>query len=107
MSDRIQAIRKLLAKDPSDVFLHYSLAMELAGRKDFAQAVESLRQCIALDAEYLPAYVEAGKCLRSAGDLAGAREIFNNGLALATDKGETHTATYIRQQMEGLPATGE
>jgi len=104
MSDRIEAIRKLLTKDPTDVFLHYSLAMELASRKEFAQAVEALRKCIALDRQYLPAYVEAGKCLRSAGDLPGAREILKQGLALAMDKGETHTASYIRQQLEGLPA---
>jgi Flp pilus assembly protein TadD len=106
MADRIAIIRKLLAKTPDDVFLHYSLGMELASRKDFAAAVAALRQCMALDAQYLPAYVEAGKCLRSAGDLAGARQTFAAAMKLAQAKGETHTADYIRQQLEGLPGEG-
>jgi uncharacterized protein HemY len=103
MSDRIEIIRKLLTKTPDDVFLHYSLGMELASRKDFVQAAEALRKCLALDSQYLPAYVEAGKCLRSAGDLAGAKETFTAALKLAQSKGEPHTADYIRQQLEGLP----
>jgi Flp pilus assembly protein TadD len=103
--DRIETIRKLLAKTPDDVFLHYSLGMELASRKDFPAAVEALRRCISLDGAYLPAYVEAGKCLRSAGDLNGARETLTAALKLAEAKGESHTASYIRQQLEGLPQT--
>jgi len=105
MADRIELIRKLLAKTPTDVFLHYSLGMELASRKDFPAAVAALRQCIALDGQYLPGYVEAGKCLRAAGDLAGARETLVVALKLAQAKGETHTADYIRQQLEGLGPT--
>ena len=103
MADRIETIRKLLAKTPEDVFLHYSLGMELASRKEFAAAVEALRRCIALDSRYLPAYVEAGKCLRSAGDLSAARETFTAALKLAEAKGENHTRDYIQQQIDALP----
>ncbi len=103
MADRIETIRRLLTTSPDDVFLHYSLGMELASRKDFAQAVRAFRRCIELDTGYVPAYVEAGKSLRSLGRLDEAREMFTAGLAAASKLPETHTRDYIRQQLEALP----
>jgi len=103
MSDRIEAIRAMIEKSPGDVFLRYSLAMEYAAGGRYDQAVAEFRRCIELDGAYLAAYVEAGKCLRSAGRLDEAREIFTAALELASMQGETHTHDYIRQQIEGLP----
>lgn len=103
MADRIETIRKLLAKTPDDVFLNYSLGMELASRTDFQRAVEAFRRCIELDGGYVPAYVEAGKCLRSLGRLDEAREMFTAGLIPASKLPETHTRDYIQQQIDALP----
>ena len=103
MSDRIDAIGKMLRKDPDDVFLHYSLGMELAARERYAEAVSAFRRCTELDAEYLPAWVEAAKALRSAGDLSAAREAFASAMELPAAKGETHVRDYIQQQLDGLP----
>ncbi len=103
MADRIKAIQAMIAKRPDDVFLHYSLGMELATAGRFDDAVIEFRHCIRLDANYLPAYVEAGKCLRSAGRLDDARQVFTSGLELAALQGERHMHDYIRQQLEGLP----
>lgn len=103
MTDRIQAIQSMLAKNPKDVFLHYSLGMEQAAAGDQAGAVESFRRCIQLDDGYLPAYVEAGKTLRACKDYAAAREVFAAGMELAAVQGETHMRDFIQQQLDGLP----
>jgi len=103
MADRIAAILKMLEKEPIDVFLRYSLGMEYAAAEMFAEAVVAFKRCIELDEEYLPAYVEAGKSLRSAGRLEEARDIFATGLELATVKGEKHMRDFIQQQIDGLP----
>ena len=102
MSDRIEMIKSMLATSPENVFLHYSLGMEYlsAGRAD--DAVAEFRACIARDASYLPAYVEAGKALRQAGRLDEAREIFATGRQLAEAAGDTHMSDHIRQQLESL-----
>ncbi|RPI60486.1 MAG: tetratricopeptide repeat protein, partial [Planctomycetaceae bacterium] len=80
MADRITTLQAMIAKSPGDVFLHYSLGMEYAAGGQFDAAVTEFRQAIAIDATYVPAYVEAGKSLRSAGRLGEAREIFAAGL---------------------------
>jgi tetratricopeptide (TPR) repeat protein len=102
MSDRISAIKAMLEKTPDDVFLHYSLGMEYASAGRHDEGACEFRRCVELDGNYLPAYVEAGKCLRSSGRLAEAREIFAAGMALAAMQGQTHMQDYIRQQLEGL-----
>ena len=102
MTDRIESIRALLAKDPDDVFLTYSLAMELVAAEQFADALKTFARCFELDAGYLAAFVEAGKCARAAGRADEARKHFERALELAQSAGETHTADAVRQQMETL-----
>lgn len=102
MSDRIQSIQKMLEKG-EDVFLRYSLGMEYASEKRHDLAVQEFRKCIELDESYLAAYVEAGKSLRSAGQLGQAREVFAEGMELAAREGESHMRDFIQQQLDALP----
>ena len=102
MNQRIDTIRSLLAKSPDDVFLHYSLGMELLSAERFDEAAAAFNECIELDEQYLPAYVEAGKASRSAGRAEAAGEYFTRAMALAGRLGDTHAQDAIRQQLEGL-----
>lgn len=100
---RIEMIRKMLAKDADDTFLIYSLGMELTAAGEFAQAAAQFRRCIELDADYLPAYTEAGKGLRSEGKLDEARALFQAGVKLADRLGKPHDRDYLQQQLDSLP----
>lgn len=102
MADRIEMIRRLLEKEPNDVFLSYSLAMEYVSAGQSQLALEQFERVLALDAEYLPAYAEAGKLLRALGQLDQARVMFQRGLDIAAAKGQNHTRDYLAQQLEGL-----
>ena len=106
MGSRVEAIKAMLQKEPGDVFLHYSLGMEYASAGQFDEAVAELNTCIDLDENYLSAYVEAGKCLRSAGERAAAREMFLRGLELASVQGEQHVHDFLQQQLSGLGDAG-
>ena len=106
MTDRTATIRALLEKDPDDVFLLYSLGMELLSAERPAEAVAAFGRCIELDGDYLPAYVEAGKGLRAAGNLDAAREMFAEAMERAAIQGETHLRDFIQQQLDGLPSGG-
>ena len=102
MTERIEHIRSMLESSPDDVFLHYSLAMEYVAAKRCDEAASQFDACINLDADYLPAYVEAGKSLRSAGRLDQARQTFAAGLELAVRQGNHHIRDFIQQQLDGL-----
>lgn len=103
MADRIKALQAMIAKEPADVFLHYSLGMEYQAASLHDQAVAEFRQATAIDANYVPAYVEAGKALRSAGRLAEARETFSAAATLAAAQGLRHMQDFIQQQLDALP----
>ena len=92
----------MLQDSPGDVFLLYSLGMEEAslGRLDLAADV--LGECIAADADYLPAWIERAKVLRAAGHLDEARQVFEGALELAGRGGDSHAADAIRAQLEAL-----
>ena len=99
---RIDQIKKLLARG-EEPFLLYSLAMELSAQAQTDEAMAAFNRCLEADPAYLPAYVEAGKTLRSAGRLDEARAMFQAGLELAARKGEAHMRDYIQQQLDALP----
>ncbi|MHC4562335.1 MAG: tetratricopeptide repeat protein [Planctomycetota bacterium] len=104
MTDRIESIKKLLAAEPDDVFLNYSLAMEYVVAEQCEPALESFSRCIELDETYVPAYVEAGKCARSAGLADRARDYFTRALSLARGQGQNHVVDFVAQQLQSLPA---
>lgn len=100
--ERISKIRLLLEKNPDDVFLHYCLGREYFSAGLWDEALRAFAECTRRDETYLPARVEAAQCLRAAGRLAEAHQAFQNALALAEQRGETHTVDHIRRQMEAL-----
>ena len=102
MSERIETIKAMLQDKPDDVFLLYSLGMEEASRGRLDLAADALGECIAADADYLPAWVERAKVLRAAGRLDQAREAFEGALELADRGDDSHAADAIRQQLEAL-----
>jgi len=103
MSERIERIRSMLRSNQQDVFLHYSLGMEYAGAELFDEAACEFNRCIELDGDYLPAFVEAGKCLRRLGRFDQARSAFTAGMELAARQGQAHTRDFIQQQIDALP----
>lgn len=103
MTNRIESLKTMLEKSPREIFLHYSLGMEYASAGSTDLALAEFRQCVELNPAYLPAYVEAGKCLRAAGKLADARQMFQTGLDLAAKQDQKHIHDFLQQQLEGLP----
>jgi len=104
MTDRIEQIKKLLASEPDDVFLNYSLGMEHLSAEEFDQAIEAFSKCEALDTTYLPAKIERGKALRSAGRLGEARTAFTRALQTAITASQQHAIDNIQAQLDSLPS---
>jgi Flp pilus assembly protein TadD len=102
MSNRIDTIRQLLASQPADLFLNYSLAMELVSANQLDEAIAQFGRCLEIDPNYVPAYTEGGKALRAAGRIDEARQMFTKGADLAGQQGQAHTRDYLQQQLESL-----
>ena len=101
MSRRKQ-IEAMLADDPGDVFLRYSLAMELdkEGRHD--ESLAKLTELIEEDPPYVPAFFMAGKQLAELGRVEKARDVLRVGIEAARAKGDSHAAGEMSEFLASL-----
>jgi thioredoxin-like negative regulator of GroEL len=82
----------MLAEDPKDLFLRYSLAMELAKEGDSDASVRRLRELTKEDPPYVPAFFMAGQQLAQHSQLEQARTILREGIEQARQQGDLHAA---------------
>jgi tetratricopeptide (TPR) repeat protein len=103
-SARMERIEAMLADDPADAFLRYSLGMEYASIGDDVTAVSVFRELIALkpnEKDVVPAHHMAGQALNRLGRFEEAAEVLRAGIAVARNVGDLHALG----EMEGLLAT--
>jgi predicted Zn-dependent protease len=101
-SSRRSALEALLADEPVDPFLRYSLALELEKEGDHDGGQRLLRELMAAEPPYVPAFVMAGQFLVKLGRDEEAREVFTAGIAAARRQGDDHAAGEMAEFLAGL-----
>jgi tetratricopeptide (TPR) repeat protein len=107
MLSRRERIEAMLAEDPGDQFLRYSLGLEFDkdGRHD-----DSLAQLQSLmhDAPpYVPAFFMAGQQLARLSRIEEARTVLREGIEQARQQGNAHAAGEMSEFLAGLGSAGE
>lgn len=102
MTDRLEALEKLAAEHPRDVFAHYALAMALAGAGQPAEAVAEFEQVLSMDANYTVAYFQMGQTLEKLGRLEEARRIYQRGNEVTARLGQAHAREQLESALELL-----
>jgi len=93
---RIEALKSMVAANPTNSFLRYGLAMEYKNGGDLDAAVAEFRALIAADPEYSAAYFHGGQTLERLGMLDEARALYTEGVAVTTRKGEEHARSELQ-----------
>jgi len=99
---RMRQIELMLQKEPNDTFLLYGLALELKKANESRRAIEQLDRVIGLDAGYCYAYFQKGQILESAGDVEGAKAVYRQGMAAATEKGDAHARKELETALHDI-----
>lgn len=99
---RRQKIEALLADDPGDTFLRYSLAMELDKEGENAASLAMFAELSRDDPPYVPAFFMAAQQLARLGRLAEARESLRNGIDAARTQGDAHAAGEMSEFLASL-----
>jgi len=107
MTSRREKIEAMLADDPSDTFLRYSLALELEKEGRHEESLERLGDLMADDPPYVPAFFMAGQQLATLGRIAEARAALRNGIEAARREGNAHAAGEMSEFLATLGAAGE
>jgi Flp pilus assembly protein TadD len=106
-SDRRRRIESLLAEEPDDVFLRYSLALEMEAEGDWEAAIDLLQELARGNPPYVPAYQMAGQHLVKRGRLAEARNALREGIDAAREQGNAHAAAEMSELLMQLGSAGE
>ncbi len=106
-ASRREKIEAMLADDPSDTFLRYSLAMELEKEGENDSSLKTLRSLMSDQPPYVPAYFRAGQQLAKLGRLDEARAALRDGIQHARTQGDAHAAGEMSEFLASLGALGE
>lgn len=107
MSTRREKIEAMLAAEPGDTFLRYSLAMELDKEGDHDRSLDQLTELIEDDPPYVPAFFMAGQQLARLGRVEKARDVLRVGIEVARQQGDSHAAGEMSEFLASLGALGE
>lgn len=97
----------MLADDPGDVFLRYSLAMELEKEGDHERSLQLLRGLMADTPPYVPACFRSGQQLAGLGRINEARAALRDGIEHARQQGDAHAAGEMSEFLASLGQLGE
>ena len=104
---RRQQIEAMLADDPEDRFLRYSLAMECQKEGEHQRSLELLGALMADEPPYVVAFFMAAKQLARLGRVAEARGALRDGIEQARRQGDSHAASEMSEYLTTLGLLGE
>ncbi len=107
MSNRLEQIQAMLADDPSDTFLRYSLAMEQAKAGDHAESLEGLAGLTRETPPYVPAFFMAAQQLVDLDRVNEARGFLREGIEVARQQNNNHAAAEMSEYLAMLGEHGE
>jgi len=104
---RREKIEAMLADEPGDTFLRYSLAMELDKEGDHAASLAKFAELARDDPPYVPALFMAGQQLARLSRFEEARAVLRDGIGAARTQGDAHAAGEMSELLASLGSAGQ
>ena len=99
---RLEELRKMLAEEPGDAFLHYALGLELIKLLQYQEAIAAFQATLAADETYAAAYYQLGKIFADLDIVDVAKDYYAKGEQLALAKNDRKAAGEFREAIELL-----
>jgi len=104
---RREKIEAMLADEPHDTFLRYSLAMELDKEGAHEASLAKFGELVRDNPPFVPAFFMLGQQLARLGRAAEARAYLREGIEAARVAGDHHAAGEMSEFLASLGSTGE
>jgi Tfp pilus assembly protein PilF len=101
---RIEQIRELIADDPHDAMLRFSLGNEYFQLGQYAEAIEPLKAAIEIDPEYAFVYIQLAEAYEKSGQVELARQTVEAGRGPAVRNGDPNLMRQLDDIAARLPA---
>ncbi len=107
MTTRREKIEAMLADDPTDTFLRYSLAMEQRSEGLNDEAIASFEGLTKDDPPYVPAFFMAAQLMVDLDRISEARAFLRDGIDQARAQKDGHAAAEMSDYLAMLGREGE
>lgn len=107
MTTRRTKIEAMLADDPQDQFLRYSLAMECDKEQDHERSLSEFAQLQRDSTPYVPAFFMAAQQLARLSRVSEARTALREGIEQARRQGNGHAAAEMSEFLISLGSQAE
>jgi len=104
---RREKIEAMLADEPQDIFLRYSLAMELDKEGDNEASLAKLADLMNDTPPYVPSFFMTGQQLARLGRIDEARGALRQGIETAREQGDQYAAGEMSELLVSLGSQGE
>jgi predicted Zn-dependent protease len=104
---RREKIEAMLADEPRDTFLRYSLAMELEKEGDHDASLAKFNELTRDTPPYVPAFFMAAQQLAKLNRVNEARTYLREGIEAARTQGNAHAAGEMSEFLASLGSAGE
>jgi thioredoxin-like negative regulator of GroEL len=104
---RRQKIEAMLKDDPTDMFLRYSLAMELRTEGEHESSLAQLNELMNEQPACVPAFFMAGQQLVDLDRVDEARTALRDGIEEARKQDDSHAAAEMSDFLTSLGDLGE
>jgi predicted Zn-dependent protease len=101
-TDRVQALERMLERNPDDLRAHFGLATELEKRGDWPRVVQHLRAYLQSADDQGNAWGRLGKALTELGDVTGAQAAYASGVRAAQRHGHPSMAAEFEALIQEL-----
>lgn len=98
----IDNFEKMLANGTDNALLRFGLGQAYLGAGEFSKAAEHLRRATEHDPNYSAAWKLLGKALAEHGDTAAALQVYQQGIQVATSKGDVQAAKEMQVFLKRL-----
>lgn len=106
LMSRREKIQAMLADDPTDTFLRYSLAMEYRSEGEHEQSLSALGELTRDSTPYVPAFFMAAQQLVEMGQISQARGMLRQGIDEARRQSDAHAAAEMSELLASLGSLG-
>ncbi len=101
-ADRLGKLKSLLEKNSDNSFALYGIAMEYRSRGELQRASEYFEELLNRFPGYRAAFMQHGLTLAGLGEVEGARQVYEKGIRICQEAGDTHAASELREALERL-----
>lgn len=100
--NRAEVLQAMLAQDSKNSLARYGLAMEYVNLGALDKAVGEFETLIADSPKYVAAYFHGGQTLEKLGRAEDARDMYERGIAMTFETGDTHTRSELQTALDLL-----